>query len=405
MHQLNINRQDGGIPKTLPGEDHISGLIAYLNGGQCSREAYNLFGKPQLLTSLETAEKLGITPYTDGGQHTEGYFLHYHLSEIFRTNPACRLYLLLVENPDEFENYDPVEIFQLQQYADGSIRQMGIWVPHFSIADDFSGYNIAENINSQAELCDTDLHAPLSVILAASCDDITALPLSDIHKKDLKRLSILFGESADTDVQALKTATQLKSPDFGITCIGTTLGMLSRAKVHQSISWVKEFPTDIYVPAFTDGTLYREQDTDMIAGISQDGAIFLRTYPGQAGSYFNDSRTMGDPAGDYNTIEAVRTMDKAVRSIRTYLTPELGGNIYIDAETGKMQSYSVSHLETTANHALEDMERAGELSGYKVEIDPEQDVLSTSTVEIVIKQVPVGVMRKINVKIGFTKKV
>ena len=124
-----------------------------------------------------------------------------------------------------------------------------------------------------------------------------------------------------------------------------------------------------------------------------------------AGSYFNDSRTLGKPTGDYNTIEAVRTMDKAVRGIRTYLTPELGGNIYIDPETGKMQAHTVSHLETTANRALEDMERAGELSGYNVEIDPEQDVLSTSTVEIVIKQVPVGVMRKINVKIGFTKKV
>jgi hypothetical protein len=94
-----------------------------------------------------------------------------------------------------------------------------------------------------------------------------------------------------------------------------------------------------------------------------------------------------------------------VRGVRTYLIPELGGNIYIDAETGKMQAYSVSHLETTANKALEDMEKAGELSGYKVEIDPEQDVLSTSEVEIVIRQVAVGVMRKIKVKIGFAKTV
>lgn len=98
-------------------------------------------------------------------------------------------------------------------------------------------------------------------------------------------------------------------------------------------------------------------------------------------------------------------MDKAVRGIRTYLIPELGGNIYIDTDTGKMQAYSVSHLETTANKALEDMEKAGELSGYRVEIDPEQDVLSTGEVEIVIRQVAVGVMRKIKVKIGFAKTV
>ena len=133
--------------------------------------------------------------------------------------------------------------------------------------------------------------------------------------------------------------------------------------------------------------------------------MFLVTHIGQAGSYVNDSHTMDAETSDYAMIESVRTMDKAVRGIRTYLTPELGGNVYVDASTGKMQAFSVAHLETTANKALEDMEKAGELSGYKVEIDPEQDVLSTSEVEIVIKQVAVGVMRKIKVKMGFAKSV
>ena len=73
------------------------------------------------------------------------------------------------------------------------------------------------------------------------------------------------------------------------------------------------------------------------------------------------------------------------------------------ASTGKLQSYTVAHLETTANKALEDMEKAGELSGYQASVDPEQDVLATSTVEVVIKNVPVGVIRKIKVKIGYVK--
>ena len=77
--------------------------------------------------------------------------------------------------------------------------------------------------------------------------------------------------------------------------------------------------------------------------------------------------------------------------------------MYIDANTGKLQSYTVAYLETVANKALEDMEKAGELSGYEAKIDPEQDVLSTSTVEVVIKNVPVGVIRKMKVKIGYVK--
>lgn len=47
----------------------------------------------------------------------------------------------------------------------------------------------------------------------------------------------------------------------------------------------------------------------------------------------------------------------------------------------------------------------GELSGYKAEIDPEQDVASTSRIDIVIKNVASPVIRHINIKIGFSKTV
>ena len=77
----------------------------------------------------------------------------------------------------------------------------------------------------------------------------------------------------------------------------------------------------------------------------------------------------------------------------------------MDADSGKLASYSVAHLESVANHALEDMERAGELSGYKAEIDPEQDVASTGTIDVVVKNVASPVIRHINIKIGFAKSV
>ena len=47
------------------------------------------------------------------------------------------------------------------------------------------------------------------------------------------------------------------------------------------------------------------------------------------------------------------------------------------------------------------MERDGELSGYKFDIDPDQNILSTSRVRGVIKNVPVGVMRNLDLEIGF----
>ena len=176
--------------------------------------------------------------------------------------------------------------------------------------------------------------------------------------------------------------------------------------MHQSIAYVKEFPTGVSLPAFGDGTLARDVDKALIETLDTTGRyLFFVTHTGLAGSYMNDSHTMDSGISDYAAIESVRTMDKAVRGIRTYIKPELGGNVYVDAGTGQLAAYTVAHLETVANQALEAMECAGELSGYKAEIDPAQDVASTGTVEIVIKNVAVPVMRHVRIKIGFAKSV
>ena len=108
----------------------------------------------------------------------------------------------------------------------------------------------------------------------------------------------------------------------------------------------------------------------------------------------NDSHTMDAPTSDYAYIENVRTMDKAVRGIRTYLLPKLGGNVYIDKATDSCRLTARSSCRPRPRRPLEDMEKAGELSGYAVEIDPDQNVLATSEIELVIRPVGVGVVRR-----------
>lgn len=390
MNTLEIIRQNGNVPKSLAGEDHISGLVVYM----ASAEIPEAFATDNVKTvsTIETAESLGIT--ADAESWTVR-MLHYQLSEAFRINPAISLYLGLFTKPDN--NYTFTEIKTVQNFADGRIRQIGVWCGDkaFSADDITTLQGIADALD--------EVNAPLSVIYAPKVTDVTELP-TNVAGSNCNRVSVLIAQ-AGSGVGAELYADEANTDKTTVSCIGVVLGLLSAAAVHQSISWVKQFPTGISVPAFGDGTLYRSLDKALIEQLDTARYLFLVVHIGQAGSYMNDSHTMDAATSDYAMIESVRTMDKAVRGIRTYLIPELGGNIYIDSDSGKMKSYSVSHLETTANKALEDMEKAGELSGYKVEIDPEQDVLSTSTVELVIKQVAVGVMRKIKVKIGFSKSV
>lgn len=390
MNNLTITRQNGNVPKSLAGEDHISGFIAYLTSAEIP-EAFKI-EHVQAVSTIDTAEAAGITADTESWSVR---VLHYHLSEIFRVNPGISLYLGIFAKP---ETYNFTEIKTVQNYSGGRIRQMAIWAGDVALAADD-----LVKIQGVADALDEE-NAPLSVLYAPKVADVTKLP-ADVAGGNKCRVSVVIAQAGSGDGADLYADDSNKTVKTSVSAIGIVLGLLSAAAVHQSIGWVKNFPTGVNVPAFGDGKLLRDLDKAVIEQLDSERYIFFRTYPGISDSYVNDSHTMDDATSDYAMIESVRTMDKAVRGIRTYLIPELGGNIYIDADTGKMQSYSVTHLQTTAGKALEDMEKAGELSGYAVEIDPEQDILSTSEVEVVIKQVAVGVMRKIKVKIGFAKSV
>lgn len=388
MNSLQINRQNGNVPKSLAGEDHISGFMMYMPETEIPAGFATAHVQP--VSTIDAAETLGIT------SDAESWLvkvLHHQLSEIFRINNGISLYVGIFVKP---ESYTFSEIKTVQNYADRRIRQIAVWMGNVSLtADDYTKLQtVSTELDSEA--------APLVILVAPKVTDVAQLPADIAGKKE--RVSVVIAQAGSGEGARLFADTG-NTTRASVSSLGVVLGLLSSASVNESIGWVKKFPTGISLPAFGDGKLVRDIDRALIEQLDSERYLFFITYPGLAGSYLNDSHNLDDVTSDYNMIELVRTMDKAVRGIRAYVTPELGGNVYIDETTGKLQPYSVSHLETTANKAIEDMEKAGELSGYKVEINPDQDVLSTSTVEMVVKNVPVGVMRKIKIKIGFVKSV
>ncbi|MDR1984981.1 MAG: DUF2586 domain-containing protein [Prevotellaceae bacterium] len=360
MNKLTVTRTNGNVPKSLPGEDHISGLLIYSDSNLPA--GFSNTDRIKAISTIETAEGLGIT----SAEHPVIYNL---LKDIFRINPGISLYAGIFETSADF-----AEVKTMQNFAEGRLRQIGVYNADVEITA--ANVTALQAVATQLEAEDT----PLSILYYPKVTNIATLPaISATERKNVSVVVALNG-------------------------LGIVLGIVSAAKVNESIAWVKRFPTGVESPAFSDGTLLKNVDKAVIETIDTKRYLFFVTYPGLADSYLNDSHTCDLATSDYAYIELVRTMDKAVRGVRTYLLPELGGNIYIDSDTGKLQAYSIKNLELVAGKAIEDMEKAGEISGYSVEIDPEQNVLSTSTVEIVIKQVSTGVMRKINVKIGYTEK-
>ena len=129
-------------------------------------------------------------------------------------------------------------------------------------------------------------------------------------------------------------------------------------------------------------------------------------------------RRLGDPQNELKFIHISGTNGKG--SVLAYLSTILSGAGYrtgryisptlfsyrerIQVDGEYIEKESLACHVTAIAAAAEDMQKAGELSGMLVEIDPDQDVLSTSELEFVIKQVGVGVLRRIRCKIGFAKK-
>ena len=390
MQSVKIERTNGNIPRSLAGEDHISGLLFYsskLPSGFAETD------RIKAISSIETAEKLGIT--SDADADWDIRVLYYQLRSIFNRNPAISLYVGIYK-PNGTPTFS--EIKTMQNFTGGKIRQIGVW-------DGATALDPANLIALQA--IRTTLEAqdkPLSIGYAPKIAAVSGLP-TNLAGANKNGVSVIIGQDGAGTAADLYKDVKNATAKSSVTAIGEWLGIVSAAAVHESIAWVEKFPTGIALPAFGDGTLLRDLDTAVIESLDAARYIFFVEYSGLAGAYFNDSHTMDDATSDYAYIESVRTMDKACRNVRTYVLPKLGRPMKVDASTGKLEAYVVEDLQLTAGKALEDMEKAGELSGYVVEIDPDQNILSTSCVEMVIKQVGVGVMRKLNIKIGYTTSV
>lgn len=395
MQKLTITRTNGNIVRSLAGEDHISGLVFYsatLPTATEGAEGFSATERIRAISTIETAEKLGITADATAW---ETKVLHYTLSSIFNMNPGVSLYVGIFKPASGANAFS--EIKQIQNYAGGRLRQVGVWNGAVELSDTL--VNSLQSVRTTLEA----QNKPLSILYAPKVTDVTALP-ANLAKIGRNGVSVIIGQDG-AGVAAELYADAGNTAKASVSALGDLLGAVSKAKVHESIAWVESFPTNIAVPAFGDGKKYRDLDEAVIETLDSSRYIFLRTYDGLAGSFFNDNHTLDEPTSDYAYINDVRTMDKAVRGVRTYLLPKLGRPMKVDAETGKLERTAVEHLITTGNKALEEMEKAGELSGYRFDIDPDQNILATSRVRGVIKNVAMGVMRNLDLEIGFAPSV
>lgn len=422
LNDIKFVKTNGGMGRTAASEDPISGLIfggfgasvltfgtatGNLKGFEAIMDTSTPPAAVSHIRKFEYKEELaeaGIEETKPGeGSGTNSALtdtevaknvLYYHISEFFRMNPEGTLYVMIKAGDN---NVAAADLTVLQNFANGAIRQCGVFDTNSTPLTPSALQAVLAGENSLEED-----HKPMSVVLTydGSSATLTALKTASLATAGNCNVSVLIGCDGDATRASYLDNGTVDFSHYG--CIGVCIGAISKAAVNECIAWVQKFPLGLTAPALFNGQLIKNVSTEVQNKLNDNRYIFVRTHVGNADNYFNDSHTLDLDTSDYAYIENVRTIDKACRGVRANLLPYLNSPLKVDATTGKLDTPTVAFLETTASKALEDMEKAGELSGYKAEIDPDQDVIRTSQVEVIIKNVPTGTMRKVNVKIGFT---
>ena len=322
--------------------------------------------------------------------------LYYHISEYFRIQAKGELYVGLYE--EEASTYTFAALTLMQNYASGAIKQMAVFEKNVVFA-------AAQCAALQAiATANEAVYKPMQIMLNAEISATGSVAtLADLSTQTAPNVSVCIAQDGANAGDYIYKAT-----GKSVGSIGAMLGAVSFAVVSESIAWVGKFNmalgAELDTIAFSNGQLYTALADSQFESLNNYSYTFLRKLTGIAGSYWSDSKTTVTPTSDYSTIENNRVYQKITRVVRANMLPALSSPLKVNAD-GTLTNATIGYFETLANNPLVQMEADNELSAHKIIINPAQDVLATSTLELTLQNVPLGVARIIKVNVGFVKSV
>lgn len=434
-----IKDVDGNIPNggTTSGEK-VTGLLfdvslqpdLFTAGYGKNNEAKLRLGDVVYITNFKSAVKdFGIIeriPTTEDDENNVN-FLHgipaYHIREFFRMSGNVdgngRLYVMFADCGTSWDAIDT-----MQRVAGGMIHQLGVWTEQplwkQNGAEEKYNLNIVKSLNGKAEAM-AGQHQPLSVVLSANPSN-TGSQTSEGKQIDLNkipvaicessRISVIFGQARSEQISMMQKRNTNNTP---VGFLGAMMGAIAKANVQESVAWVKQF--NLFDDNFQGielgfGDINQDSEEEFISlnmfeslspvlldDFDEKGYIFPIKYSGREnGIYISKDQTCSD--GDYRTIARNRTINKSRRAVRAALLPYVNSPLMVNPATGFLAPSKITAFKTLISDVLAKMSAAQEISGYIVNIDPNQNVLIDDMLRISYALVPVGVATKIYVEEG-----
>lgn len=359
-----LNGQLGTVPES---EDGLFGLVFVGFGHPEGVNEHDTY----CIRSVADLETLGFT----AGEHAE---VHRQVEDFYReAEVGTKLVLVFGDHETMLDMMTDSPHVLLDVVSSENLRGLFIIDSNRSDATESvvaAAQGIADN--------STDVNfSPIFICLAVGAEE-------DFADKAYNRVCLLAGSNNED----------------GYPCTGIMAGRLASIPVHRNIGRVKDGPLKADTMHYEGGPIY--PGLSVIADRHDECYITPRQYVGLSGYYFADDCMACDPTDDYAHLTARRTVDKAYRIAYRTLVQFMLDEIEVN-EDGTMQNGVLKSWQQAVENAINrEMTAKGELSATDGEgcvcyIDPKQNVLATSRIELTLKVRPYGYARFIDVNLGF----
>ena len=160
---------------------------------------------------------------------------YYHINRFFVQSPNSSLYVgIYDESPSS--DYAFPEVGSMQAFANGSIRQLGVYIPTgFISMSCVNGYITA--IEAQIKTL-ISTNQPLSAIVGTDFTNLGngAAALTDLSGLNSEHVSLVIGQDG-----AAQGAGIFYAQGFSVTQLGDILGLVSVSQVSDDIAWVATY--------------------------------------------------------------------------------------------------------------------------------------------------------------------
>lgn len=401
---VKIDFANGAIGASEPMDDGVTGLVctAAAVTQTVNGKTENVFAlnTPYLITKLDELVSKGITSDSSDANAT----LYKAVKEFYDEAPdGSKLWIMGVA--DTVTIADIVDktkdnAKKLLVAANGTIRTLAVkikdksaYTPTVTTGIDGAVRTAITNAQSLAEWATETLFAPVMVLLEGRhyTGNAETLVSNPINTGNDNRVGVVIGDTiADSKGAA----------------VGLLAGRIASIPVQRSIARVRTgsiTATMMYI-----GSVAAELGNP--GTINDCGFICPRTFVGKAGYYWSDDKLAAEASDDYSLIPRRRVADKAYRITYSTLINEVAEEISV-TDDGKISAPVVKAIQTAVESAIvNNMTSRGNLGndpsdpndmGVECYINPDQNIVATSRLDVQLRIKPHGYSKYIEVSLGF----